>query len=217
VSDATAQRVEQIFREAGAYREGHFKLKSGRHGDRYIEKFEVLQWPERVTELCRLMAEAAHKPEGAGQFDVVLGPTTGGVILAYECARQLGVRGIFAEEVSDGLAEMRRELRRGFAIAPGERVLLVDDVITTGGSLLAMLPVVEEAGGELAHISVLVDRSGGLPEVESAQTGRRYPVHALWTLNLPTYEPGAATCPGCATDRPLVAPGSSGTKVAAPP
>jgi orotate phosphoribosyltransferase len=216
VSDATAQRVEQIFREAGAYREGHFKLKSGRHGNRYIEKFEVLQWPERVTELCRLVVEAARKQEGADQFDVVLGPTTGGVILAYECARQLGVRGIFAEEVAEG-TETRRELRRGFAIAPGERVLLVDDVITTGGSLLAMLPVIETAAAELAHIGVLVDRSGGLHDVESAQTGRRYLVSALWTLNLATYEPGPSTCPGCAAGLPLVAPGSTGTKAAATP
>jgi orotate phosphoribosyltransferase len=209
VSKETAARVERIFRDAGAYRDGHFQLKSGRHGDRYIEKFEVLQWPERVTELCRLMLE------GAPAVDVVVGPTTGGVILAYECARQLGVRGIFAEEVGD-TAGTHRELRRGFAIAPGERVLLVDDVITTGGSLLAMLPVVEVAGGDLAHIAVLVDRSGGLNEVESPQTGRRFPVDALWTLDLPTYEAGAAACPACASGLPLVAPGSSGTKVSAP-
>lgn len=211
MSDDPAERVEQTFREAGAYREGHFKLKSGRHADRYVEKFEVLQWPERVTELCRLIVESAPK------VDLVLGPTTGGVILAYECARQLGVRGIFAEEVADGIGGSRRGLRRGFAIAPDERVLLVDDVITTGGSLLAMLPVVEEAAGELVGISVLVDRSGGLPEVESPQTGRRYPVQSLWTLSLPTYEPGPATCPGCAAGQTLVAPGSSGTKVAEAP
>ena len=88
--------------------------------------------------------------------------------------------------------------------------------ITTGGSLLAMLPVVEDAAGDLAHIAVLVDRSGGLQEVESPQTGRHYPVRALWTLNLPTYEAGSSTCPGCAADLPLVAPGSSGTKVTSP-
>jgi len=208
MSAATAARVEQLFTEAGAYREGHFKLKSGRHGDRYIEKFEILQWPQRVTELCSMLVPAA------GRIDVVVGPTTGGVILAYECARQLSVRGIFAEEVTDDDGA-HRELRRGFAIQPGERVLLVDDVITTGGSLLAMLPVVEDAGGELVNIAVLVDRSGGLAEVESPKTGRRYPVNALWTLNLPTYEAGAQTCPGCAAGAPLVAPGSSGTK--APP
>jgi orotate phosphoribosyltransferase len=208
MSAPTAARVEQLFAEAGAYREGHFKLKSGRHGDRYIEKFEVLQWPDRVTELCSMLVA------GAGPVDVVVGPTTGGVILAYECARQLGVRGIFAEEVADLTGGAHRELRRGFAIRPGERVLLVDDVITTGGSLLAMLPVVEEAGGDLVRIAVLVDRSGGLDDVESPNTRRRYPVKALWTLNLPTYEAGSAMCPGCAAGRPLVAPGSSGTKTA---
>jgi orotate phosphoribosyltransferase len=206
MSESTAARVEQLFTEAGAYREGHFKLKSGRHGDRYIEKFEVLQWPERVTELCSMLVA------GAGQVGVVVGPTTGGVILAYECARQLGVRGIFAEEVADAPGGTHRELRRGFAIQPGERALLVDDVITTGGSLLAMLPVVEDAAGELVNIAVLVDRSGGLTEVQSPTTGRRYPVKALWTLNLPTYEAGPQTCPGCAAGTPLVAPGSSGTK-----
>jgi orotate phosphoribosyltransferase len=206
VSEATAARVEQIFTDAGAYREGHFKLKSGRHGDRYIEKFEVLQWPARVTELCSMLVA------GAGQVDVVLGPTTGGVILAFECARQLGVRGIFAEEVTDASGLTHRELRRGFAIEPGERVLLVDDVITTGGSLLAMLPVVEDAAGHLIYSAVLVDRSGGLTAVASPRTGRRYPVNALWTLNLPTYEAGPASCPGCAAGTPLVAPGSTGAK-----
>jgi len=206
MSEGTAARVEQLFTEAGAYREGHFKLKSGRHGDRYIEKFEVLQWPERVTELCSMLVA------GAGQVDVVVGPTTGGVILAYECARQLGVRGIFAEEVADAAGGTHRELRRGFAIHAGERVLLVDDVITTGGSLLAMLPVVEDAAGEVVNIAVLVDRSGGLTEVESPMTGRRYSVKALWTLDLPTYEAGAQTCPGCAANMTLVAPGSSGAK-----
>jgi orotate phosphoribosyltransferase len=211
--DPVAARVEQIFTAAGAYRSGHFKLKSGRHADRYIEKFEVLQWPQHVTELCRLIVDRSWSVGGKPAVDVVVGPTTGGVILAYECARQLGVRGIFAEEVSGAGGATHRELRRGFAIAPGERVLLVDDVITTGGSLLSMLPVVEEAGGELAQIAVLVDRSGGLEEVTSPATGRTYPVEALWSLTLPTYEPGAANCPGCAAGEDLVAPGSSGTKV----
>src|SRR6187401_1038361 len=117
----TAQRVEQIFSEAGAYREGHFRLKSGRHADRYIEKFQVLQWPQRVTELCRLMADRAWSPGGTSAVDVVIGPTTGGVILAYEVARQLGVRGIFAEQVTAADGTTPREMRRGFEIKPGER------------------------------------------------------------------------------------------------
>jgi len=213
VSEETAARVEQVFREAGAYRDGHFQLKSGRHADRYIEKFEVLQWPNRVAELVGLIVARAHHRGAA--VDVVVGPTIGGVILAYEAARQLGVRGIFAEQVATPEGTNRRALRRGFAIAPGERVLLVDDVVTTGASLVEMLPLIEEAGGQMVLVSVLVDRSGGLTEVASLRSGSSYPVDALWSLDLPTHEPGTDTCPGCAGGVPLQTPGSSGTKAQA--
>ena len=100
--------------------------------------------------------------------DLVAGPTTGGVILAFETARQLGVRSIFAEEVRDDDGATRREFRRGFHIEPGERVLLVDDILTTGGSLLAMIPAVEALGGEIVECAVLVDRSGGRPDADLA-------------------------------------------------
>jgi orotate phosphoribosyltransferase len=203
-----ARRVEQLFTDAGAYREGHFKLKSGRHADRYIEKFQAMQWPAAVTEMCALIVDRARARVPA--IDVVVGPTTGGVILAYEVARQLGVRGFFAEQVGGPAGESRRELRRGFRIEPGERVLLVDDVVTTGASLVEMLPPIEAAGGELALAMVLVDRSGGLREIESPVSGRRYPAEALWTLSLPTYEAGPDTCPSCGSGLPLEAPGSSG-------
>lgn len=207
---AAAQRVEQLFSESGAYRAGHFKLKSGRHGDRYLEKFQVLQWPDRVAEICALLADRARAAAGSRPIDVVIGPTTGGVILAYEVARRLGTRGIFAEQVTtaDGSS---RELRRGFRILPGERVALVDDVVTTGTSLLEMLPLIERTGGEIVATVVIVDRSGELHRVTSPATGRHYPAEALWSLSLPTYEPGAATCPGCAAGLSLEAPGSSGT------
>jgi orotate phosphoribosyltransferase len=206
---AVAARVEQLFSESGAYREGHFKLKSGRHGDRYLEKFQVLQWPDRVAELCSLMADRARVTSPQG-IDVVVGPTTGGVILAYEVGRHLGTRGIFAELVTtaDGAT---RDLRRGFRIEPGERVLLVDDVVTTGASLLEMLPLIEAAGGDLVATVVIVDRSGELRELTSPATGHRYRADALWSLTLPTFEPGPQTCPGCAAGLPLEAPGSSGT------
>jgi orotate phosphoribosyltransferase len=141
---------------------------------------------------------------------VVAGPTTGGVILAFETGRQLGTRAIFAEEVRFGGAPPRREFRRGFSIRPGERVLLVDDILTTGGSLLAMLPTVEAAGGEVVECAVLVDRSGGLATLTSPASGRVYPLRALWTLDLPTHEPGPATCPRCAAGEAVHAPGSAG-------
>ena len=133
-------------------------------------------------------------------------------MLAFETGRQLGTRAIFAEEVAsqDGGAP-RREFRRGFSITHGERVLLVDDILTTGGSLMAMIPAVEALGGEIVQCAVIVDRSGGLSAITSPVTGRVYPLRALWRLQLPTYEPGAATCPRCAAGEPAVKPGSSGT------
>lgn len=211
---AIAGRTEALFRASGALRDGHFVLKSGRHSDAYLEKFQVLQDPAATSELCAFWAAAWRGEDGAAEVDLVAGPTTGGVILAFETGRQLGTRAIFAEEVAsdDG---PRREFRRGFEIRPGERVLLVDDILTTGGSLLAMLPAVEAAGGEVVECAVLVDRSGGLASLRSPATGRVYPLRALWQLELPTYEPGPATCPRCAAGEPAVKPGSSGTGLAA--
>jgi len=211
---AIARRTEELFRSSGALRDGHFQLKSGRHGDAYVEKFAVLSDPAATSELCGFGA-AAFGSGADGEptrVDLVAGPTTGGVILAFETGRQLGVRAIFAEEVRDADGSTRREFRRGFRIEPGERVLLVDDILTTGGSLLAMLPAVEAMGGEIVECVVLVDRSrGGTNTLTSPATGRSYPLRSLWRLDLPTYEPGAATCPGCADGTPLHTPGSSGT------
>jgi orotate phosphoribosyltransferase len=205
-----ARRTEALFRRSGALREGHFLLKSGRHSDAYLEKFAVLSDPAATSELCEFWAARYRDAGGRPTVDIVAGPTTGGVILAFETGRQLGTRGIFAEEVggSDGAA--RREFRRGFRITRGERVLLVDDILTTGGSLIAMLPAVEAAGGEIVECAVLVDRSGGMPTLRSPSSGRVYPLRALWSLDLPTYDPGPETCPGCEAGKPLVAPGSSG-------
>ncbi len=208
---ATAARVEALFRASGALRDGHFLLKSGRHADRYLEKFLVLQHPAAVVELCAAIAARARTPDGRPCVDAVVGPTTGGVLLAFEVTRVLGVRGFFAEEVADADGTKRRAFRRGFAIAPGERILLVDDILTTGGSLLAMLPPIEAAGGELRRAVVIADRSGGCTSVTSAGSGRSYPVEALWTLDVPTWEPGPATCPACAAGVPVAAPGSTGT------
>jgi orotate phosphoribosyltransferase len=208
---AIAQRTEALFRASGAFREGHFQLKSGRHGDAYVEKFAVLSDPAATSELCTFWAAGARGSDGVPLVDLVAGPTTGGVILAFETARQLGVRSLFAEEVKAVDGTSHREFRRGFVIAPGERVLLVDDILTTGGSLLAMLPAVEAMGGDIVECAVLVDRSGGTRTLTSPTSGRVYPVRSLWALDLPTYEPGPDTCPGCAAGEPLHAPGSTGT------
>ncbi len=213
---AIASRTEDLFRASGAFREGHFQLKSGRHGDAYVEKFAVLSDPAATSELCGFWAARMRARDGSGALvDLVAGPTTGGVILAFETGRQLGVRSIFAEEIRGSDGATHREFRRGFAIAPGERVLLVDDILTTGGSLLAMIPAVEALGGEIVECVVLVDRSGGRATLTSPTSGRTYPLSALWRLDLPTYDPGAGTCPRCAAGDPLYAPGSTGTETAA--
>jgi orotate phosphoribosyltransferase len=211
VRKAIALKTEALFRSSGAFREGHFLLKSGRHGDAYVEKFQVLQDPAATSELCGYFAAHGRGLDGAPMVDLVAGPTTGGVILAFETARQLGVRSIFAEEVRADDGTTHREFRRGFRIEPGERVLLVDDILTTGGSLLAMIPAVEAMGGEIVECVVLVDRSGGRTTLTSPSTGRVYAVRSLWELDLPTYEPGPATCPRWADGTPLYAPGSTGT------
>ena len=209
---AIAHRTEELFRSSGALREGHFQLKSGRHGDAYVEKFAVLSDPAATSELCGFWAAELRDADGTTRVDLVAGPTTGGVILAFETGRQLGVRAIFAEEVRDADGGSHREFRRGFRIERAERVLLVDDILTTGGSLLAMLPAVEAMGGEIIACVVLVDRSGGgTATLTSPTTGRIYPLRSLWRLDLPTYEPGPATCPRCADGTPLHVPGSSGT------
>jgi orotate phosphoribosyltransferase len=249
---AIADRTEALFRGSGALRSGHFVLKSGRHSDAYLEKFQVLQDPAATSELCGLFAapwrgaDDARSPradEVPSQraddvpsqraddvpspradevplrrtdglaVNLVAGPTTGGVILAFETGRQLGTRAIFAEEVATEDGGPRREFRRGFTIHPGERVLLVDDILTTGGSLLAMIPAVEAAGGEIVECAVLVDRSGGMGTLTSPKTGRRYPLRALWQLELETWEPGPGSCPRCAAGEPAVKPGSSGTGI----
>ncbi len=183
--------VEEIFRRAGAMLEGHFLLTSGRHSARYLEKFLVLQWPQYTGLLCQQIADQFRS---AG-ISVVAGPTTGGIIVAYEVARQLGVRGLFAERTPEG-----RAFRRGFQIAPGERVLVVDDILTTGGSVREVVAAVRRSGGEPVAVAVLVDRSDG-------QHGLDVPVFALGRLSIPTYAP--EECPLCRAGVPLVKPGGS--------
>ena len=182
--------VERIFREAGALLEGHFLLASGQHSPMYWEKFRVLQNPHYTEQLCQMIA-SHFKGE---KIQMVAGPTTGGIILAFEVARQLGVRGIFAEQEGN-----KRAFRRGFSIAPGERALIVDDVLTTGSSIRQVMAAVKEGGGIVVGIGVLVDRAQ-----ERADFG--VPLFSCHQVLTPSYEP--ENCPLCAAGIPLVKPGS---------
>ena len=138
-----------LLREVGAVMDGHFRLTSGRHSPVYVEKFRLLQHPQHTERLCRLIADRFRdeRPE------LVAGPTTGGVILSYEVARLLGLRGIFAEKSAAG-----RAFQRGFQVRAGERTLIVDDVLTTGGSIREVIEAVRRAEGAPIGVGVLVDR-----------------------------------------------------------
>jgi len=184
--------VEEIFQKSGAILKGHFLLASGLHSPIYWEKFRVLQSPNYTEKLCRMIATHFQKQN----IQVVAGPTTGGIILAFETARQLGIRGIFAEK--EGAAE--RAFRRGFSINPGERVLLVDDILTTGNSTRQVMAAVTKQGGLVIGIGILVDRSE-----QGVDFG--VPLFSCLRSITPTYTP--QDCPLCAAHIPLVKPGSS--------
>ncbi|HEY8170022.1 MAG TPA: orotate phosphoribosyltransferase [Candidatus Limnocylindria bacterium] len=186
--------VESLFADAGALLDGHFLLKSGRHAGRYLEKFLVLQHPRFGVELCRRFALVL----AASEPTLVVGPTTGGVLLSFETARQLGgsVRAAFAEPVDDG----GRRLRRGWAIAPDDRVVVVDDILTTGASLVETIEAVRAAGVEPVAAAVMVDRSVGPVDLG-------IPLHALGRIEIPSWD--AEGCPLCADGVPLRKPGSS--------
>jgi orotate phosphoribosyltransferase len=185
--------VYQIFKDANALLEGHFLLASGLHSPTYLEKFQVLQFPRSVERLCADMARRFKNQD----IEVVLGPTTGGVLLAYEVAKNLGTRGIFAER---GENDRGRVLRRGFSIGLGERVLLVDDILTTGGSVRETMDVVQEYGGNLVGVCVLADRTNGKTDIG-------VPLEALLRLDVVQYRP--EDCPLCASGVPLTKRGST--------
>jgi orotate phosphoribosyltransferase len=179
-----------LFRRAGALLEGHFRLSSGLHSNGYLQSALVLQHPADAGALGAALAGrvAAWRP------DVVLSPALGGVIIGHEIGRALTVRALFAER-----AEGKLTLRRGFSLSRGERVLIVEDVVTTGGSTRETIEVATSTGAEVVGAAALIDRSGG-----TAQLG--VPLEALARLSLPTYEP--STCPLCARGVPVTKPGS---------
>lgn len=170
--------------------EGHFLLSSGRHSQHYFEKFRILQYPNEALAFCRQIAERF-----AGEsIQTVAGPTTGGIIIAYQVAQLLGTKAIYAERTPQG-----RDFLRGMSLMPGEKVLLVDDVLTTGGSVRETVEAVRRHGGELVGIAVFIDRSTQALDFD-------VPLFSVYRQEVITYQ--ASDCPLCRQGLPLQKPGS---------
>jgi len=190
------EKILEVFRKANALLVGHFMLTSGKHSNIYLEKFTVLQQPKPTEYLCKQIASHFKKHK----IDVVVGAAIGGIILSYETARQLGVRGIFMER-----EEGKLKLRRGFDIAEGEKVLIVEDIVTTGGSVQEIIAELKENYKcEIAGVGLLIDRSGKKIDFGEGET------FALAHMDITTYE--EKDCPMCKKGTPITKRGSRNTK-----
>lgn len=189
----TEKEIVRIFKETGAILRGHFKLSSGLHSAEYLQCARVLEHPEYAEKLCEALAERfrSEKP------DAVIAPAVGGILVSYETARSLGARSLFAERV-DG----KMTLRRGFALNERDRVLVVEDVVTTGLSTKEVIEIVKSSGSKLVGVGCLVDRSS-----EKINFGTRF--EALIKVDIPTFEP--TDCSLCKNKIPLTKPGSRPT------
>lgn len=182
--------ILHLFKESGALLTGHFLLTSGRHSDVYYEKFTLLKNPTICTQICKSMAD--HFSNSGVQ--TVVGPTTGGIIIAYDVARYLGVESIYAEQGESG-----RVFKRGFSLEPGQKVLIVDDVLTTGKSVEEVISLVNSYKANIVGIGLFLDRSGG-------KVTFPYPTHALATVSADSWE--ASACPLCQKNEPFTQRGS---------
>jgi orotate phosphoribosyltransferase len=182
--------VLDLFRQSGALHEGHFRLSSGLHSSGYLQCALVLQHPVHAEPLGQALAEALRDQ----QPTVVLSPALGGLIIGHEVGRALGVRAIFAERQEGTLT-----LRRGFSMSASDRVVVIEDVVTTGGSTRETMVVARQAGATVVGAGSIIDRSGGASALD-------VPFRALVALDLPTYD--SASCPMCAAGQPVTKPGS---------
>ena len=189
----TEQEIKQLFIETNAIMEGHFLLTSGLHSPLYVEKFNVLQHPDYTEKLCRELASRFKDDH----IETVVGPMTGGILLAHETGKALGTRAIFTERENG-----RMTFRRGFSLSLGERVLIVEDIVTTGGSVQEVIDVVREAGGIPVAVGMLVDRSGGKADFSPV------PHQALLHLAVETFT--AEACPLCQKGVPMTKRGRTG-------
>jgi orotate phosphoribosyltransferase len=181
--------ILEMFRKSGAFLEGHFQLTSGLHSPHYFQCAKVLQYPENTARLCAGIVgrHAAHAPQ------VVIAPALGGIVVGQEVGRQLNVRTMFTER-----KEGTMQLRRGFAVSPGERVLVCEDVVTTGGSVKEVIGIVLGMGGLVTGVGAIVDRSGGKSGLEN--------FYAPLVMDAVAYPPDS--CPLCAKGLPVEKPGS---------
>jgi orotate phosphoribosyltransferase len=195
--DVVSTEVVSVLKECGALLEGHFLLSSGRHSDRYFQCARLFLYPERAAEVLAPVAAAVRTAVMAGRIavDSVCGPALGGIVAAYELGRQLQVPAFFTERDDAGAMT----LRRGFAVAPGERVLIVEDVVTTGKSSGEARAAIEAAGGVVTAVACVVDRRSG-------DQGMTLPVFAACTVAAENWAPGE--CPLCAAGTPAMKPGS---------
>ncbi len=183
-----------IFKSTGALMEGHFILTSGRHSPMYFQCARVLQHPEWLQEFAgRITAEFSNEP-----VDCVISPAVGGIVLGTEVGRQLGARTIFAERENGKMT-----LRRGLEIKPGEKVLVVEDVVTTGGSVKEVMELTEERGGEIVGVGVVVDRSNGTVKLHE---------HQMSIVSLPAISYASDEIPEDLKNIPVTKPGSRGLK-----
>lgn len=185
------ERIEEILKETNVLQEGHFLLTSGKHSNKYMQCARILEHPNYTVELCSILANAYKD----NNVDIVIGPATGGILFAYEIARQLGVRNLFAERENGKMT-----LRRGFKVPKGARVLVAEDVITTGGSVKEVIDIVKSQGGQVIGVAVLVDRSNGKIDFGCK-------LESVYSTEVLSYDP--TECPICKDGNlPLVKPGS---------
>jgi orotate phosphoribosyltransferase len=192
---ATDSGFLEYFAQTGAYLRGHFRLSSGLHSGSYLQSALVLQHPRHAETLGRALAERMRELAGPEGLALVISPALGGLIIGHEVARALGVRFLFTERDAD----RRMSLRRGFSLSPGERVAVVEDVITTGGSTMEVIDIVRAAGAIPAAAGSIVDRSGGAAELG-------IPRAALVTLKVEAWQ--SDECPMCRAGEPVTKPGS---------
>jgi orotate phosphoribosyltransferase len=193
--NAQAERVLGIFRDTGAYLSGHFRLTSGLHSPEYLQCALVLQHPAHAAQFGAQLASALREAAGAEAIGVVVSPAMGGLIIGHEVARALGTRFLFTERDASG----KMTLRRGFAVQPDEVAVVVEDVITTGGSTREVIDILKAAGARPIAAGSIIDRSGGKAEVGAPRV-------ALATLEALTYRP--EDCPLCRQGEPITKPGS---------